>query len=151
MNSNVVARSTPKVVEAPNPEYTWLEKYSLLSSHPRALAVSLTGLVWFSYYFWNNNWPLAAVYLIGLKSLALWSVFDCNEERLSKTLLGKIALLRLRPLNFTLTVLGAIVSAIGIWQHSILVLCGASLLLLGNISGWSALDSRYTSLDRQLK
>ena len=60
-----------------------------------------------------------------------------REESLGQTVLGKIMLLHLHPMNLITQFAGFGILLYGVWVHgSLHILLGASLVLLGHMWGW---------------
>jgi hypothetical protein len=124
--------------------FNWLEKYALKRFHPRAIFIDAIGLIWFMYYLWSHNWQMALGSALIGRLLSQLSVMDIDVQRMSETVLGKIALLHLHPINLITQLVGVIVLLFGFWQHSPeLSLGGITMILLGHTYGWSKVDPRF--------
>ena len=143
MTRNIAQTGRTYVVNVEH-DYNKFENYVLKRSHPRAIFIDAIGLIWTIYFLWGHNWQMAVgATLIG-RLMAQLSVMDVNAQRMSDTVLGKIALLHLHPINLITQIVGLIVLLFGVWQHSPeLSLGGVSMILLGHSYGWSKVDSRF--------
>ncbi len=122
--------------------FSWLEKYALKGSHPRALFLDALGIVWFFYFFWLQSWQMALASIITARLLASSAVMQVSPQKMSETILGKIALLHLQPANFIIQFLGFIGLSYGVWLHSIeYILLGVSAILIGHLYGWEKVSS----------
>lgn len=122
-------------------EYSWLQRTILRRFHPRSIFIDSVGFIWFTYFLWNHEWQAAIGVVVIAKIAAYLSAVNIDISLFSKTLLGKIALLHLHPLNLIIQLMGAIVFIYGLWDHlTEAILGGVSLILLGHLFGWSRID-----------
>ena len=122
--------------------FSWFEKYALKHSHPRALFLDVLGIVWFFYFFWLQSWQMALASIIIGRLLASSTVMQVSPQKMSETILGKIALLHIHPANFIIQFLGFIVLTFGVWLHSTeYILLGFSAILVGHLFGWEKVSS----------
>lgn len=123
--------------------YNWIENYALKRFHPTGIIFELIGLIWVIYYLWNQIWQWALAILILSKVISILAVIDVDPQKMSETMLGKLALLHLHPTNVFLQVVGAIVLFFGLYNHFVeLILLGFTFILLGHLLGWPKVDSR---------
>lgn len=141
MAQNVMqARTAPTIVEH---DFSWPQRYVLRRFHPRSIFVDTVGLIWFTYYFWNHDWKMALSIAIVVRTIAIMSVMSINTDVFSESILGRIALLHLHPLNLAIQLLGTAALLYGVWEHSTeVILTGVSVILLGHIFGWSKVDAK---------
>lgn len=126
-------------------EYSALQRWMLMRSHPRKIFFDLTALIWTLFFTWNQNWSGALFAGLAISLVGTMSVIGARPERLAKTTLGKLALLHLHPLNLSAQLLGLVPLLMGTWQHSsILMLAGLSIICFGHIYGWEKVDSRFS-------
>jgi hypothetical protein len=124
-------------------EYSALERYMLLRSHPRKIFFDLIALVWTIYFLWQQSLAGAFFVGLGISLVGTMSVTGANPDRLSQTTLGKLLLLHLHPVNLTTQIVGVIPLLYGVWDHSALwILTGFSLVAFGHIYGWEKVDPR---------
>ena len=124
--------------------YSAFERYALKRSHPRSLFIDTVGLTWFTYFMWQHNWPLGVVALLLCRILSYLAVVDVNHEKMAQTMLGKIALLHLHPVNALTQTVGIVVVYYGVWQHfGEYILTGLSLVFLGHVFGWSQVSQNF--------
>lgn len=66
-----------------------------------------------------------------------------DYEYMAKTVLGKIALLHLHPINLSLQILGFIQVGYALWNHSPQdILAGITFICLGHLWGWSQVNPK---------
>jgi hypothetical protein len=124
-----------------------LERYVLRRAHPVSIFIDTVGLIWFIYYLWMNLWQEAVAVLIFARLCANAATVRAHSDRLSQTILGKIALLHLHPVNLFLQIVGTAVAIDGVWTHrSMVILAALSLILLGHLQGWPQVDRRFELL-----
>ena len=127
-------------------EFSWLEIFALKCFHPRAICVEVAGLVWSIYYFWNYNWQMSLGVFVLAVAIAILSVMDTSPQKLSETVIGRIGLLHLHPMNLAIRLAGTGILLCGIWQRSAhLALGGMSIIFLGHTFGWAKVDARFAS------
>jgi hypothetical protein len=144
MATEVIVKSQQIYAETAEHDFSWLEKFTLMCFHPRAIFVEVAGFIWSIYYFWNYNWQMSLGVFVFALVLALLSVIDTNPQRLSETTIGKIGLLHLHPMNLTVRLAGAALLLYGIWQRSLeFALGGLSVIFLGHTFGWAKVDPRF--------
>jgi hypothetical protein len=123
--------------------FSWIQTYILRRFHPRSIFIDSIGLIWFTYYFWNHDWKAALGAAIVARAVALFSVMNINTDLFAESILGKISLLHLNPLNLVTQIIGTVVLLYGIWIHSVeMILGGLSVILLGHIFGWARVDPK---------
>jgi len=119
-------------------EFNLLQKWVLLRSHPRRIFLDVAAVMWEAYFLWNQNWRAALSIFVAMNTVGLILGRRTNYEELSKTTLGKIALLHLQPVNFLVQVAGAILTVTGLWgQDTLTILTGLTLVYVGHFYGWS--------------
>lgn len=140
MATNVMAGQTQAIIEH---DFSWMQRLILRRFHPRSIFIDSVGLVWFTYYFWNHDWKMALGSAIVARVVALVSVMNINTDLFAESILGKIGLLHLNPLNLVTQLAGTAILLYGIWIHSVeMILAGLSVILLGHIFGWANVDSK---------
>ena len=126
--------------------FSWFESYALKKYHPRAIFIDVVSFIWFTYFFWNHSWQFAVGALLIGRILSHISVLEVSEVNMSKTVLGKLALLHLNPINASIQLIGIFVLFYGLWMHSVnFILSGVSVVLLGHMFGWDKGDSRFAN------
>ena len=126
--------------------FSWLETYALRKYHPRAIFIDVVSFIWFTYFFWQHNWQFAVSALFFGRILSHISVLEISEVKMSQTVLGKLALLHLNPINASTQLIGIFLLFYGLWTHSVLfIMSGVSVVLLGHMFGWGKVDSRLAS------
>lgn len=114
-----------------------LQRYVLQRSHPTSIVLDSTALMWGVYLLWQHNWQAALLIVVIARLLAYAATRNVDREALSRTMLGRIAVLHLHPVNLAMQTIGAIVGLVGVWNHSTLtILSGISLVLVGHAFGW---------------
>ena len=142
MATTVIQTSTAGVLE--RPRLSTLERYYLRRSHPASLFIEAAGLVWVVYYFWNHLWMEALLVLIFSRLIANVVSFRASTEALYQTGLGRIALLHLQPVNWSIQLIGIISTFYGIWTHEgKMILAGLSVVFLGHLIGWHRVDRHF--------
>ena len=126
-------------------DLSWLQRYVVRRFHPRCIFIDTVGFIWFVYYFWDHDWRTALGAALLARVIAVMSVLNVDTSAFAETVLGRIALLHLNPMNLVTQTLGLLAFLYGLWQHStVIILVGVSLVLLGHIAGWSGVDSRMS-------
>lgn len=115
----------------------YLKRMIIRRGHPKYMIMDIVGFLWFVYFLWQHNWMWALAVVVWSGILGGLSTAKTNERTLAQTLLGKIMLLHLHPVNLTVQLAGFVVLFYGIWIHSIVYLMIAvSLVFLGHMWGW---------------
>jgi hypothetical protein len=127
------------------PSYNWLKRYVLKRSHPRALFIDAAAFLWVGYYMWFQMWQHALIaYFLG-RLIGVLSVLNIDAEKMAQSMLGKIGLLHLHPINFTTQAVGLYFLLSGLWYHlGLLIILGSSLIFLGHIFGWGKVDVHFS-------
>ena len=116
---------------------TYVERMIVRRGHPKHIIVGIVAFLWVIYFLWQHNWIWAAAVVVLSAVLGRLSTSGPKEETLAQTLLGKIMLLHLHPVNLTLQMAGFALLAYGIWMHSTLyIMAATSLVFLGHMWGW---------------
>jgi hypothetical protein len=143
MATTVISTSTP-VGLLREARATRFQRYVLRRAHPASLFVEMVGFVWFVFYLWNHLLMEAILVVILARVVASVLVFRADTDAIAKTVMGKIALLHLRPINMLTQILGVAIAVYGIWMHDTrVILVGVSAVLLGHLVGWSRVDPRF--------
>jgi len=116
---------------------TYLEKAIIRRGHPKHIILGIVGFLWAVYFVWRHDWAWALGVVLASVILGRVVTAGTREEGLAQTVLGKIMLLHLHPMNLTVQVAGFGILLYGVWLHAVMqVLVGASLVLLGHMWGW---------------
>lgn len=93
--------------------------------------------MWVLYSLWFHLWTWAAAALVVGVALGALATKGMLVDEIAQTVLGKILLLHLHPVNVALQTFGLAVLLYGFWMHSIvLMLLAVSVILLGHMFGW---------------
>ena len=118
-------------------DLTYLERIVIRRGHPRHIILGIVGFLWTVYFVWRHHWVWALGVVLTSDILGRVVTAGTREESLGQTLLGKMTLLHLHPLNLTVQFAGFVILLYGIWIHALVhILVGASLVLLGHMWGW---------------
>lgn len=124
---------------------SWIERYTLRRFHPVSIFFDFVGVTWFVFFLWQHNWQAAIAVAVAERIAAALIVRNADVEALAGTMLGKLGLLHLHPVNATIQILGAVTAAYGVWQHGgLVILAGLSLVFLGHTFGWPKVDRAFT-------
>lgn len=116
---------------------TFFERSVVRSGHPRRIVVGVITLMWVLYSLWFHLWAWAAVALVVGAAVGALATRGMLVDELAQTVLGKILLLHLHPVNVALQSFGFAVLLYSFWMHStVLMLLAISLILLGHMFGW---------------
>jgi hypothetical protein len=116
---------------------SFIQRHMLRHAHPRHLIVGIVTMVWSSYFFWVNDLTTALAILIAGIIIARFVTLGMNEDRVANTLIGKILLLHLHPMNMFLQGIGFLLLMAGLWVHSAMyIMTAVSLILVGHMWGW---------------
>ncbi len=85
---------------------TYVERMIVRRGHPKHIIVGIVAFLWVIYFLWQHNWIWAAAVVVLSAVLGRLSTSGAKEETLAQTLLGKIMLLHLHPVNLTLQMAG---------------------------------------------
>lgn len=141
-----ISREGPKTLGFAAAEFSGLERYFLMHAHPRMLIIDGIAWTWAIYLLWHFRWGEALVSVVLGGIIGWFTVRKVDPNALAETMLGKIALLHLHPVNLTLQTIGLIPLLYGIWIHSTAtVLVGVSALAVGHLFGWDSVDRRFHS------
>jgi len=140
-----VAKEIGKILETPYvTNYTWLQRYALLRSHPRKLYFDMAVMVWVVNYLWQGRWGVALTLYLLANVASLIAVSDSDINKLANTLYGKIVLLHVRPTNLFFHLLGYVMLIQGLLAHTTeFILIGVSSILIGHLVGWNQVDSSF--------
>lgn len=126
-------------------DFTFLERIVLMRFHPISLLFSVTGLIWFSYFLWQNNWQYALAVMVAARLLALSIVWRIDYKAMAATPMGKLGLLHIHPVNLVIQIAGAVAAVWALWTHSTpVLLAGISVLILGHAFGWSQVNPGFS-------
>jgi len=130
----------------PTTKITGFRRYMVLRAHPISIFWDAATLIWVVYFLWQHWWAYAALLLVVERGFTWIMTQAVDSDALGKTVLGKMALLHLHPVNLTLQLCGVAVAFWGIWAHeTIPILSGISLIFLGHTFGWGQV---HKALDR---
>ena len=116
---------------------TYVERMIVRRGHSKHIIVGIVALLWVVYFLWQHNWIWAAAVVVFSTVLGRLSTSGTKEETLAQTLLGKIMLLHLHPVNLTLQMAGFALLLYGIWMHSTpYIMAATSMVFLGHMWGW---------------
>ena len=116
---------------------TYLEKAMIRRGHPKHIILGSVGFLWAVYFLWRHEWAWGLVVVIVSAILGPLLTSGTREEELAQTVLGKIMLLHLHPMNLAVQLAGFGILFYGVWIHALMhVLVGVSLILLGHMWGW---------------
>ncbi len=116
---------------------TMMERHMLRHAHPRHMIIAVISMIWSTYFFWHHELALALWTVAGGIVLARLATFGMREEEIAQTLLGKILLLHLHPVNIVLQAGGYVLLMYGVWLHdAVMMMAGMSFILLGHMVGW---------------
>lgn len=116
---------------------TFFERSVVRSGHPRRIIVGVITLMWVLYSLWLHLWGWAVVALIVGVAFGLLVTAGMNVEELKQTILGKILLLHLHPVNVALQAWGFAVLLYAFWIHSAVHMpLAISVILVGHMFGW---------------
>lgn len=143
--AKVAVQGTTQGLLAEGHHFTFMEKYVLRASHPRSLFIDVVGRMWAVYFLWDQNWRAALAIFLIFRLVSFAAVWNINIKNFADTLLGKIGLLHIHPINLATQLAGSVILLYGVWQHSTdLILGGTSLVFLGHLFGWSNVDYRFS-------
>jgi hypothetical protein len=116
---------------------TFFERSVVRSGQPRRIIVGVITLMWVLFSLWFHLWAWAMVALVVGVALGALATTGMHVEELAQTMLGKILLLHLHPVNVALQTFGFAVLLYSFWIHSaVLMLLAISVILLGHMFGW---------------
>ena len=116
---------------------TFFERSVVRSGHPRRIIVGVITLMWVLYSLWFHFWAWAVVALIVGLAFGVLTTAGMNVEELGQTILGKILLLHLHPVNVALQTFGFAVLLYSFWVHSaVSMLLAISVIMVGHMFGW---------------
>jgi hypothetical protein len=78
----------------------------------------MVGFLWAVYFLWRHDWPWALGVVLASVVLGRVLTSGTGEEGLAQTVLGKIMLLHLHPMNLTVQVAGFGILLYGVWIHT---------------------------------
>ncbi|NBX67940.1 MAG: hypothetical protein EBR01_03125 [Proteobacteria bacterium] len=136
------------VLEIPRkPKYNFLQRFALRRAHPRRVFFDVAALPWEVFYLWNGRWGVALTLFIMTSVVSMIAASDADYEKISETVLGKIALLHLLPVNMFFQLSGLVFLVQGLISHNTQsMLLGSSFVFIGHMAGWGkvhrALETR---------
>ena len=136
------------VLEIPlKPKYNLFQRFILRRAHPRRIFLDVAALPWEVFYLWQGRWGAALTLFVMTSVVSGITASDADYEKISNTILGKIALLHLRPVNMFFQFSGLVFLVQGLLSHSAQsLLLGSSCVFLGHMAGWGkvhpALETR---------
>jgi hypothetical protein len=120
------------------------ERYIMRRTHPASMFVEVVGLTWFTYFLAMHLWREAILTVVVARMVGLFVAREANPDALAQTVLGKIALLHLDPVNMTVQLAGALWWGWGVWQGDVRqILAGLSVLFLGHLRGWGGVLKNF--------
>lgn len=130
-------------------EFTFFERMILRRFHPISLFFDMTGLIWVTYFLWQNQWQNALIVIVAERLLATSIVWRIDLKAMAETSLGKLGLLHLHPINLMVQIVGAAGTVWALWTHSTLyILAGLSVIILGHTFGWSEVNPSFSLRDK---
>lgn len=125
------------------PRITGFQRYILRRSHPTSLFIEAAGLLWVVFFLWNHLIVEALLVLVFSRLIANVIAFRSNTDAIAQTVLGRIALLHLQPVNMLVQIVGTLATLYGVWMHEgRIILAGLTAILLGHLIGWARVDRR---------
>jgi hypothetical protein len=116
---------------------TYMERMVIRRGHPKHIIVGIVGFLWFVYFLWQHDWKWALSTAVLSAVVGRLATSGTKDETLAPTLLGRIMLLHLHPMNFSVQVAGFALLFYGIWFHStVYIMVATSIVLLGHMWGW---------------
>ena len=116
---------------------TYMERMVIRRGHPKHIIVGIVGFLWFVYFLWQHDWTWALAVAVLSVVMGRLLMAGTKDESLAPTLLGKIMLLHLHPMNLSVQIVGFALLFYGIWLHStIYIMVATSLVFLGHMWGW---------------
>jgi hypothetical protein len=127
-------------------EFSAVEKWALSRAMPASMFIRAAGTLWVFYFLWMQSWPSALLAMIITSLVSMIAVRQVKYFEVAQTLLGKIALLHLHPVNLSIQLVALAPTIYGFWMHSAeAILIGLSLLFLGHVFGWEKVDRRFAN------
>lgn len=128
-------------------QLNFLERLMLRRAHPISLFINATAFIWFVYFLWSHMVMESILVVLAARMAALALTWNIDIEGIAKTTLGKIALLHLHPFNLIIQLCALIPGIYGIWSHDgRLMMVGISLILLGHLRGWGAVEKSFETI-----
>lgn len=116
---------------------TYMERMVIRRGHPKHIIVGIVGFLWFVYFLWQHDWKWALVTAVLSAVVGRLATSGTKDETLASTLLGRIMLLHLHPMNFSVQIAGFALLFCGIWFHStVYIMVATSIVMLGHMWGW---------------
>ena len=127
--------------------FRWQEQYIIRRFHPRRILLDAALLPWAVYFLWNHEWIGALGTIVFSLGMGYAFTSRVDVRRYSRTLVGRVALLHLHPLNLLLQSAGLTLMFVSLWIHSTEgILASLSLLFFGHMAGWEKVWSEGSSL-----
>jgi hypothetical protein len=142
-----LARKIRPVVEVPfATKYSLLQRYALLSSHPRKIFFDAAVGVWVVNSLWHGRWGAALTLYVMGKAASLIIVSDADYTRIAETTYGKMALLHVRSSNLFFHLVGFGFLIHGLLTHTTQsILIGVTSILVGHWVGWAKVHPCFKS------
>lgn len=116
---------------------TYMERMVIRRGHPKHIIVGIVGFLWFAYFLWQHDWKWALSTAVLSAVVGRLATSGTKDETLASTLLGRIMLLHLHPMNFSVQIAGFALLFYGIWFHStVYIMVATSIVMLGHMWGW---------------
>lgn len=116
---------------------TYMERIVIRRGHPKHIIVGIVGFLWFVYFLWQHDWKWALSTAVLSAVVGRLATSGTKDETLASTLLGRIMLLHLHPMNFSVQIAGFALLFYGIWFHStVYIMVATSIVMLGHMWGW---------------
>jgi hypothetical protein len=136
----------PEIQPASLPKISGLRRYMVLRAHPISLFWDAATAIWAVYLLWQHLWQYTVLLVVIERGFTWMMTQSVDSDALARTIFGKMALLHLHPVNFTLQLSGALLGIWGLWTHeTVTILTALSLIFLGHTFGWGEI---HRSLDR---
>ena len=116
---------------------TYMERMVIRRGHPKHIIVGIVGFLWFVYFLWQHDWKWALSTAVLSAVVGRLATSGTKDETLASTLLGRIMLLHLHPMNLCVQIAGFALLFYGIWFHStVYIMVATSIVMLGHMWGW---------------
>jgi hypothetical protein len=123
---------------------TGFQRYILRRCHPASIFAEVAGFHWVLYFIWQNLWVEAIATFVGFRLLSVAVSWRADAEEISRTLIGKVGLLHLDPVNVVVQLVGFAIIVAGLWSHDVkFIMAGLSLLFLGHLRGWGKVAKEF--------
>ena len=132
------------ILNEPESEMEDRNKWLFLQhAYPPKIILEVLGLSWMFYLFWHHVLIAGILVAVIFFLIGTITTIRVNRQKVMETPMGRFLSAIMNPVNISVQLLGYLVFAYGMWEHSgFSILSGISIILLGHAWGWRKIYGR---------